>query len=270
MKNMTEAERPTISLTLHPDGVAAPAQRAALVCKEVVDLYFAALSKADLSSPPPEARIAFFRFRITGQPELTAEQRRFLHENWLLARCFQDLMRGVMTSLREAHFFIELLSTERLQAATDCTLDAVLEPFRERARKMKFPDLLASVNKRLDEPLVFAEAYQSLQNARNCLEHADGQVGPRDVNSDGVLKLRFPRLKVFVMKDGEEVELHEHFYVEAQTEISFRLDVRERIFKLGERLTISADDFDDIAFACHQFGSMLAQRLPKGRRLAAP
>ena len=173
-----------------------------------------------------------------------------------------------MTSLREAHFFIELLSTERLRAETDSTIAAVLEPFR-RARKMKFPDLLASVNKRLDEPLAFAEAYQSMQNARNCLEHADGQVGTRDVDADGVLKLRFPRMKFFVMKDGEEVELYENFYVEARTELSFRLDVRERIFRLGERLTISAIDFDDIAFACHQFGTMLAQRLPKGRSLTS-
>ncbi|MBR0915822.1 hypothetical protein [Bradyrhizobium japonicum] len=266
---MTEPVRPAINLTLQPDGVAAPAQRAALVCKEIVDLYFDALSKADLSMPPPEASKAFYRFRIGGY-EMNTDQRRAVHENWLLARCFQDLMRGVLISLREAHLFIELLSTEHIQVKADTTLDNVLEPFRTRARSMKFPDLLASVNKRLDEPLIFADAYQSMQDARNCLEHADGQVGNRDVDDDGVLKLRFPRMKLFVMKDGEEVEIHQNFYVETETEIGFRLDVRERTFRLGERLTISAIDFDDIAFACHQFGTMLAQRLPKGRTPVSP
>lgn len=261
---MAEPQGPTINLALHPDGVAAPAQRAALVCKEIVDLYFDALSKTDLSMPPPEARNAFFRFRISG-PEMDADQRRAVHENWLMARCFQDLMRGVLSSLREAHLFIELISMERLHVKTDSTIDGVLEPFRARARNMKFPNLLASVNKRLDEPLIFADAYQSMQDARNCLEHADGQVGNRDVDKDGVLKLRFPRMKPFVMVDDTEVEIHQNFYVEAETEIGFRMDIRERTFRLGERLTISAVDFDDIAFACHQFGTTLAQRLPKGR-----
>lgn len=72
-------------------------------------------------------------------------------------------------------------------------------------------------------------------------------------------------MNFFVVKNGKEVQLHENFHVLEETEICFRLDVRERTFGLGERLTISAVDFDDIAFACHQFGTMLAQRPPKGR-----
>jgi hypothetical protein len=233
-----------------------------VLCREIVDLYFGALDKADLSAPPPEAHHAFFRFRITSEP-ISATERRAVHESWLLARVFQDLMRGVLASLREAHFFIEIASAGHFQAKSDMTLNEVLEPFRDRARRKKFPDLLASVNKRLDEPLVFADAYQSMQDARNCLEHADGLVGPRDVNADGELKLRFPRLKVFATKNGEEIELYENFYVEAGTEMMFRLGVRERSFRVGERLTIDASDFDDIAFACWQFGALLAQRLPK-------
>lgn len=239
MTGTDENSVPAIALTLHPDGVAAPAHRAAVICKEIVDLHFDALSKVDLSAPPPETRNDFFRFSIRGT-ELTAGERRTAHESWVLARAFQDLMRGVLGSLREAHFFIELLSAGRFQAKAGMTLVEVFEPFRERARRMKFPELLAYVNKRLDEPLMFAEAYQSMQDARNCLEHADGIVEGRDVDDDGVLKLRFPRMKAFVMKDGREVELYKDFHVEADTEIMFRLDVRERIFGLGERLSISS------------------------------
>ena len=76
---------------------------------------------------------------------------------------------------------------------------------------MKFPDLLTSVNKCLSEPLIFADAFQSMQDARNCLEHAEGIVGVRDVNFDGALKLRFPRMKFFIMKDGQEIEMYEKF-----------------------------------------------------------
>jgi hypothetical protein len=148
---------PIISITLHPNGVAAPAQRAAVVCKEIVDLYFGALNKADLSRAPPETHHTFFRFRITSEP-ISATERRAVHESWLLARVFQDLMRGVLASLREAHFFIEIISAGHFQAKSDMTLNEAFEPFRDRGRRKKFPDLLASVNKRLDEPLVFADA----------------------------------------------------------------------------------------------------------------
>lgn len=42
----------TINVTLHPDGVAGPAHRAAIIRREAVDLYFDALSKTDLDQPP--------------------------------------------------------------------------------------------------------------------------------------------------------------------------------------------------------------------------
>jgi hypothetical protein len=252
----------TIDLTLHPDGVAAPAHRAAIICREVIDLYFDALSKADLSQPPPAPGDAFFRFDIKG-PELSPEQRRGAHERWVLAKAFQDLMRGVRGSLEEAFFFIELLNVGKIRAKTDSTLDDVLAPFRAKAQQMYFPDLMAHVNRGLEKPVVFAEAYGSMQSARNCLEHRDGIVGRRDIDASGVLKISVPRMKVFVEQNQAEVEVYKNFYTEKDTLIQMRMETRDLAFRLGEPLKISAADFDDIAFACANFGTMLAQQLPK-------
>ncbi len=102
-----------------------------------------------------------------------------------------------------------------------------------------------------------------MQNARNCLEHRNGIVGRIDARTDGALELRFPRMKFFVLQEGEEVELYRNFYVEKETEIKLRLDVRIRTFRVGERLLLKAEDFDEIAFACSHFGSEVAKRLPK-------
>lgn len=161
-----------LRLTLHPDGVAAPALQAAANCREVIDFYFNALNQADLSRSPEVAQGPgpFFRFQFNG-PNLTTEQRRRFHETWILAKAFQDLMRGVRTSLEEAYFFIQLVDEGTLQIKTDSTLEEILRPYRKKAARMKFPQLLEAVNPRLDKPLAFAEAYQSLQDARNCLEH---------------------------------------------------------------------------------------------------
>jgi hypothetical protein len=257
---------PPLQLTLNPDGVAAPAHRAAVICREIIDLYFDALSRTDLSQKPPASKTTFFRADFRG-PDLSAEERRNLHEAWLLAKVFQDLVRGVRGSLEEAYLFIELLSAGPLRVSADSTIENIAAPFKAKANGMNFPDLLRYVNARLENPLQFADAYQSLQNARNCLEHRDGIVRPIDARDNGAMELRFPRVKFFVQQDGQEVELYPNFYAETDTTIMMRLDIRKRSFSLGERLTITADDFNEIAFACAKFGTDLATQLPKSAEL---
>jgi hypothetical protein len=251
----------SIVLTLHPDAVQAPAHRAAAMCKEVVNLYFAALSNADLANPPPEPQGTFFSLQIS--QTLSAEERRRQHEHWILAKAFQDLVRGVRGSLEKAYFFIELISAGHFIAECDSTLDELLAPFQTKAKKMNFPDLMGHVNQKLETPLAFAEAYSSMQAARNCFEHRDGIVGWRDVDEDGVLRLNFPRLKFFVKQGDKEIEIYKDFKAEAEMVIQIKMDVRERVFRFGEPLKIDAADFNDIAFSCLQFGTALAVQLPK-------
>jgi hypothetical protein len=181
---MTENVNRKIEVQLHPDGVAAPAQIAAQTCREIVDFYFAALATADLSKKPPAPEGTFFRFDFSG-PELSATDRRSLHENWILAKVFQELMRGVRASLEEAFFFTELISAGTLTAQSSSTLDEILAPFRKKAADLKFPPLLAEVNTRLERPLEFTDAYQSMQAARNCLEHRAGIVSKSDAGPGG-------------------------------------------------------------------------------------
>lgn len=260
---MAEGQKnPQWVVQLNPNGVAYPAQRAAEVCKEVVDLYFAALAKQDLSKKPDSAVAKFTNFGFVGN-NLTAEQRRSLHENWILSKAFQDLMRGVRLSLEEAYFSCELLSAGTIAARSNSTLEEVLQPFRKRANDLNFPELLKAVNLRLEKPLEFSEAYQSMQAARNCLEHRNGRVGTSDLNADGRMVLQFPRFMMFVERDGRTFEIDGPFHVEAGEAISVKIELRRREFRLGSALVLTAQDFDEISFACHQFGALLAGRLPK-------
>src|SRR2546423_2087020 len=128
---------------------------------------------------------------------------------------------------------------------------------------MKFPPLLAAVNSRLERQLEFSDAYRSMQLARNCLEHRNGIVGTADVQHDGIMRLQFPRLVAFIERNGEQMELHSGMAVEAGENILMKLEVKIRQFALGERLSLSAADFDEIAFACSHFAGELARSLPR-------
>ena len=170
-------------------------------------------------------------------------------------------MRGVRSSLEQSHVVLQLLS-EPIKVASNSSIDSVLAPHYEKAAKMKFGQLLEGVNSKLSEPLAFADAFESLQQARNCFEHRNGIVGPVDAPAGGVLVLRFPRAKIFYLKNGSEVELQSGQVVNdgsenAGVQIHFKLDIRERRFGLGSRITLSAADFNEIAFACNLFGTNL-------------
>ena len=63
-----------------------------------------------------------------------------MNESWILARVFQDLMRGVRASLEDAYLFIELLTAGTITAGSSGTLDDVLAPYRKRAADLKFSE----------------------------------------------------------------------------------------------------------------------------------
>lgn len=263
MTRLAMADNRKIDVQLNPDVVAEPAQMAAAICREVVDLYFDALNKADLSKKPvPPDGETFFRFEQKG-PDFNAEERRAAHETWILARAFQDLMRGVRASLDEAYFFIQLLDTGRIRARTSSTLEEVLYPYRQAAARMNFPEVLSKVNARLDKPLEFAEAFQSMQDTRNCLEHRGGMVGRVDAKTNGKMVLQFPRLLMFVEREGERHEIHSGFSVMKGEWIMGSLELRKREYQIGQRFTLTAADFEEIAFACAHFAGELARNLPK-------
>jgi hypothetical protein len=94
-----------------------------------------------------------------------------------------------------------------LKIKSDATLDEFFEPIKRKAAARNFGDLLAQVNSKLSQPLNFVDAYQSLQTARNCLEHRDGIVGNVDAPAGGVMILSFPRVKNFYLRKGQEIEL---------------------------------------------------------------
>jgi hypothetical protein len=49
----------------------------------------------------------------------------------------------------------------------------------------------------------------------------------------------------------------------AEVQILGRIEVRRRLLGLGERLTFTRSEFNEIAFACHYLGQQLIAKLPK-------
>ncbi|WP_164607987.1 hypothetical protein [Rhodopseudomonas sp. BR0M22] len=254
-----------LEIRLNANGVAAPAQRAAWQCNEIVAFCLEAIKESDLTERP-QITSPSMAYRFDG-PDLPAGERLVVYENWLLSKGFHELARGVRETLEEARVFIELV---RFQA-TEMTwgeFQDYLAALRERVGRLPFPALLGEVNVRLTSPMDFADEFMSFQKVRNCMEHRAGIVGPPDVGPEQRLTLKLPRLKMFYNNPaGEEVELvagtvidtHQHTGI---AEILIKRDTRSKSYALGETVSFTAAEFNEFAFACYLFGSDVASKLP--------
>lgn len=265
------ADLKRLHITLHPDGVAAPAQRVVALVSEAVGTSLRALDKDECTEQ--EAWGGPWGYRFTGL-DLPPEERRETFRNWVLAKGFQDLARGVRETLEEALFFIKMLESESDAPTTLVLIKADMAKIRADAAKLTFPALMEQVNGRLREPMEFEAEFRTLQNVRNCLEHRGGRVGAKDVDpATGCLTLTFPRLMTFYMQGEEEVELVVGEVIDTHSpdnpfgngkEVPLYLKrvTRSREYALDEPVVITALDFFEVAMACHLFAGDVASKLP--------
>jgi hypothetical protein len=254
---------PQVKLELNPARLASIIDNAVVTSSEIVNFHFNKMVDADLGQP---AETANLRYRFLA-PAITAADRRAMHENWIAAKAFQDLLRAVRHSLEEAHVYVALLTrTHRVRSRS--SLSDFLKPFISKAAGLKFPDLLEAVNRKLDPKIDFSKAYVSLQRARNCLEHRGGVISKIDTHGDESFSLIIPRIKIFYLRNGVEVELEAGHTVDAgdnqpEVQVLSKFETRKRLIAVGERLIFTAAEFNEIAFACHFLGQQLSAKLPK-------
>ncbi len=254
---------PTINLQIDSRKLAAIVDEAVVASTEVVNFHFKALATADLTNPA-ELEGVVHRFKAQ---EMNAESRRALHENWMLSRAFQELLRAVRHSLEEAHTYVVLLDG-RHKIKSNATIAEFLHPFRRKASCLPFPELLETVNAKLERKIEFSAAYKSLQKARNCLEHRAGIVSRIETYASDKFELRIPRAKMFYLRNGEQIELQTRHQVDpgderSEVEVFVGFDTRSKSFGLGERISLTIQEFSEVAFACHKLGHELANKLPR-------
>jgi|SRR5665213_2244576 len=261
--NNMAAEIPRLHLELNPNRLSEIVGSAVFASTEVVNLHFRALATENLDESLESSGVVF---KFKG-PDLDQDQRRAMHESWILGKAFQELLRAVRHTLEEAYVMAVLLTQEH-KIRSDGTLANFLKPFQRKATDLSFPDLLATVNKLLDPKLEFSDSYKSLQVARNCLEHRAGIVSDAESKGGPAFTFDVPRVKIFYLRGQDEIEVTAGERVDAgdgrpEVEVLMKFEVRKRSVPVGERLKFSLIEFNEIAFACNFLGQQLASRLPK-------
>jgi hypothetical protein len=248
-----------LTLTFSRDGVVAPALRAMRRASEIVAFTLNSLADADLSVSPRPKNEATIGLLFGDEPE--GYDRKSDFTDWVLERGFRDLAHGVRAALEEAYLYVDFAG-DLPGLTTMGELEERFDRVRKAAARLNFMQLMDAVNCGLTEPLIFNDEFLSLQKVRNCLEHRHGIVTDKDANHSSGMCLVLPRLKIFFVREGQEIELKHGQFFEADTAILARRDTRERLFVLGSRVRFTAAEFDEIAMACFFFASDLGQKLP--------
>lgn len=190
--------REHVPVTLQPAGVIEPTNRAVVFGTNVVATCLRALDADPCGEIDPNAY--GFGYRFNGLL-LSDEERRINFKNWVLAKGFHDLARGVRETLEEAYLFVYVWQEVGGKSVSLQVFEDVVACAKKVAAKRNFPDLLELVNAGLQQPLTFDAEFLSLQKVRNCLEHRGGRVTEQDIDPEtGALALHFPRLKIFFSK----------------------------------------------------------------------
>ena len=141
-------ENPKLHLELNPSRLSEIIGSAVFASTEVVNLHFNSLSDENLNRPL-EGSGVLYKFK---GPELNLDQRRAMHESWILGKAFQELLRATRHALEEAYVVTSLLTKEHKIRSNE-TLADFLKPLQSKAAGLPFPELLAAVNKLLDPEL---------------------------------------------------------------------------------------------------------------------
>src|SRR5262245_131100 len=151
-----------VHITLNGNGVIAPALTALQTTLEALSICFHAIDNAQAVPP---LSTGFFRLRF--EPARSINERRPAYKDWLLAKAFHDLAKGIRLSLEEAYFYLELPKHQGF--TTWGELQGRIAAVKKRANDLPFPDLMRTVNEGLTGKLHFEQEFLSLQKARNCL-----------------------------------------------------------------------------------------------------
>ena len=265
-----EAEtQPKVQVRIHlnPNGITTPLQR---ILREsfnnvAVGLQAVAQYQTELDLNLPTS---FVQFRIGDQGEkLTKDQLEDLKGNfrtWLLTRAFEDFIKAVFAALQEAYLYCEVMAGPPITLTSQDKVKAWLETMKADALKFNLPTLMNRVSSRLKSSLDVRDHILSINKVRNCLEHRHGIIRQKDINDSAknALVMKWRRMKVFYEKDGKEIEVRLGAEIQGPAKVMFRFEDTTKFFKLGERIQLSVDEFNEVMLTCSLLGQEIVSKLP--------
>lgn len=181
----------------------------------------------------------------------TAEQIARFKENfekWIVSNGLRELIETFGVFLDKIHHASLLLATNK-ERITQQDAETFGPAFERKGIEEKLKTLRTRFNILSDKEKYFP----SINQARNCITHRQGQIGPEDLKGNASLNLIWWTLGIIAQTaDGKEFSLtpmpEEGFYFEHGGVVSLKISDCSRDFKLGEFIELTPGDINEICF----------------------
>ncbi len=261
-----DEQKQTTTLTLNANGVIGPLHKVLEECTN--SILFGLQTMELVNEIPPDLKIdeGFFRLQFgKNNEDIAAKKEKY--KAWLLKKGFEDLVKGIEYTLREAYLYVSIFSKlSELKTAQD--FNQALPEITKQALKINIPDMLERIEPHLAKSSSYKNQILSINKARNCLVHRGGLVTSKDINDEieKALKLEWVKLKLFYEKDCKEIEIVGKTIIhggQEGTQIKLRRENNTISFKQGSHITLDYKQFNEFIVTCFHFGVDLVDCLPK-------
>jgi len=250
----------TVQIQLNGGNVINPLLKQLAQCQSNVlfGLRSVDIIKEDLPSFKGESSV--FAFNIGSVPANIEEQKEEF-KKWLIKKGFEDLIKGIKAALIEALLYIKIYNKkDDIKNYGDFLVE--LEAFKKQSKHDSLPALFKAVNTSLTRELKYKEHVTSINDARNCLVHANGIVTDKYINENNLFVLKGIRLKLFTEVNNEEAEVKPGIVIEAGNSIKLGAEEFFIQYKLGDEIELNYTQFNNIIMSCYYFGIDLKDSLP--------
>lgn len=247
---------------LNPAYVVVPFKQLLTNCHNNVLLGLRLVEKIEKFPDPTDEELQLIQIQLLlGDRASDIGRTKELFKRWLLINGFEDINSCIRTTLERLFIFKAI--ENQLNDNPSLDIKAVEPNLKAKANNLNYPALLSAVHTELKNTLTYEKHLETINNARNCLVHRNGEVTIKDCNNDQKDKLIITgdRFKMFFKKGDEEVlaEVGKPGPENAALMLGaeeFRIE-----FNIGGKLDITLKQFIDILNTCIFFNADVEEKL---------
>ena len=249
---------------LNPAYVIIPFKQLLANCHSNVLLGLRLVEKIEKFPDPTNEEVQLIKIQLLlGYRASDISRTKELFKRWLLINGFEDIHNCIRTTLERLFVFKAI--ENRLNDNPSLDIKGIEPGLKTKANKFNYPTLLNVVHTELKDTLTYEKHLETINSARNCLVHRNGEVTKKHCNNDQKDKLIITgnRFKMFFKKGDEEVLAEVGKPGPENAALMLGAEEFKIEFSIGDKLDITLKQFIDILNTCIFFNADVEEKLKR-------
>lgn len=208
-----------------------------------------------------------FPVTYTSKLNWSSEQAQEQYYNWILTNGVKDIIDGINTFLESNHQILSYWEIAKRQRDGEKLTGAVWNKHiingGKNFHRLGLPNKIDHLkdNHKLELEQNFIDQLLSINTARNCMVHRRGIVTIEDITIDNTLLVKWTKKLIVLKNEDGEQELILGKQIEKKSSLSIKNKPDQKVFKIGEQIFFTIEEFADITWSQFQFGYDVIQKV---------